>query len=148
MGRFDHLPTLNGGLDQQRRATPKAGLVSRLEAKTADERNDKKLEKVFRRDVIKRDGKVCRHCKRGVLVTMEHVPERLEVHHIHGRLGVLRFEPSAALVVCCACHEQLTGAVGKPKLFIVGTAKQMFTAADRRRYLDARKPLQFQEAAQ
>lgn len=100
-------------------------------------------EKTFRNTVWTRDKSICRCCGRKVQKVMGRVPERGEVHHIHGRGKDLRFEDRAALLLCLQCHERVTGRVND-KLIIV--ASQTFTMHDRE-YTDARHPVAFQKAA-
>lgn len=78
--------------------------------------------KAFKAAVRKRDGKTCRACGRKVEYVLERVGSRGEVHHIHGRTGLLRFESRAALQACGACHDQLTGELGGAKLLILPIA--------------------------
>lgn len=54
-----------------------------------------------------RDGGLCRHCGRKVLKTMQAVPSRGEVHHIHGRnvAPADRYNPKAAVLLCLLCHK-------------------------------------------
>lgn len=116
---------------------------SRLELAAEEKKFTVVDEKAFRKAVIDRDGKVCRCCGRKVIATMARVPERLEVHHIHGRRGDLRYEPLAALVLCLTCHEKVTGRVNE-KVVIVAT--KTFVMRERE-YTDARAPVIFKRAA-
>jgi hypothetical protein len=101
-------------------------------------------EQAFRKTVIDRDGYFCRCCGRKVIKTLARVAERLEVHHIHGRTGDLRFEDRAALVTCCACHERLTGRVNQHRMVIIPT-KTFETRQGV--FSDARYPVVFKESA-
>lgn len=93
---------------------------TRLEEKESKAPLTRVDEKAFRKAVIERDGKHCRCCGRKVIQTLERVPNRREIHHIHGRRGALRFESRCAILVCCKCHERCTGKV-KDKLVIIAT---------------------------
>lgn len=114
------LPTLADMAAARRgRSNPKG--QTRLERTVAQRPVTKGAEQTFRKTVIDRDGYVCRCCTRKVIATMARVPERLEVHHIHGRTGDLRFDPRAALVTCASCHEKLTGKVNQHRLVLLAT---------------------------
>ncbi len=127
---------------RHRRATPKG--PTRLQAKMAEKKLTLVDEKTFRGEVHKRDGLYCRCCGRKVIVTIAHVPERREVHHIHGRTGDLRFEVRAAVQICLACHQKVTGRVGQARLVIVAT--RTFTTRQGT-FTDATYPVLFKEVA-
>lgn len=93
----------------------------------------------FRREVWARDKNRCRCCGRKVQKIISRVPERGEVHHIHGRTGDLRFEAKAALLLCLQDHERVTGKVND-KLVIVPTK---FFEINGERYTDARAVVTF-----
>jgi hypothetical protein len=115
---FDDLPTL-GELQARPRASQKG--KTRLE-EAMDARTLTRVDaKAFRAAVIARDGYRCRCCGRKVIKTVALVPERLEVHHIHGRVGDLAFEDKAALVSCASCHQKLTGKVNAHRVIIIPT---------------------------
>lgn len=116
---------------------------SRLQARKAKKPLTYVDEKAFRKAVIGRDGKFCRRCKRMVTACVERVPERLEVHHVHGRRGDLRFEPKAALILCCECHEKVTGRVNE-KIIIVPTKTWLYQG---RELTDARFKVRFEKVA-
>lgn len=99
----------------------------------------KVTDKDFKHEVWIRDKNRCRCCGRKVLKTISRVPERGEVHHIHGRRGDLRFEPRAALLLCLSDHERVTGKVND-KLHIV--ASKTFELKGET-YTDARQPVTF-----
>lgn len=139
---FDNLPTL-AEMDAQRSGKPIPKGKSRLE----ESRDDKKLtvvtERDFKHDVWTRDDGHCRCCGRKVIKTLARVDERGEVHHIHGRTGDLRFEARAAVLVCCKCHERLTGRVND-RLGIM--ASKTFTTTQGT-FMDARSTLRFRKVA-
>jgi hypothetical protein len=56
-----------------------------------------------------------------VIKSIERIPERGEVNHIHGRTGDLRFDVRAALLMCLRCHERFTGRVNTHRLQIIAT---------------------------
>lgn len=118
---------------------------SRLEQKMAAQPDEKKLEKQFRHNVRKRDKNVCQSCKRDVLVTIERCPEQAQVHHIYGRIGEFRYAAEHAILLCRVCHEKVTGAVNV-RLFLFQKASDMLLVGTQWR-IDARKPVQFMEAA-
>lgn len=139
---FADLPT-KSEIDALRAFKPQPKGKSRLQARAEAKPLTYVDEKAFKQAVIDRDGRFCRRCKRKVFATLERVPTRLEIHHIHGRRGDLRFEPNAALVLCCGCHERVTGKVND-RLVIVAT--KTFTIRDRE-YTDARFKVQFEKVA-
>lgn len=99
-------------------------------------------EQAFRKEVIDRDGYVCRCCGQKVIKTLASIRERLEVHHIHGRTGDLRFEAKSAIVTCNFCHQRLTGRINERRLFVVPTQ----TYSTRQGvFANARFPLVFKE---
>lgn len=116
---------------------------SRLEKTVADRPLVKVDDKTFKLTVRTRDKNRCRWCERKVLVTMARVPERAEVHHIHGRGKDLRFEDKAAICLCAQCHEKVTGKVNE-KWIIVAT--KTFKMRDQE-YTDAREKVMFQRVA-
>ena len=99
--------------------------------------------KEFRQEVWRRDKKRCRCCGRKVQQILGRVPERGEVHHIHGRGKDLRFEARAALLLCLGCHEKVTGKVNE-KLVIVPS--KTFTMRNHE-YTDACAPVAFKRVA-
>lgn len=117
---------------------------TRVEAKADAKPLEVVDEKKFRAEVWHRDQNRCRCCGRKVIKTLARVPERGEVHHIHGRVGDLRYEVRAALLLCLRDHERVTGRVNQHRLVIVAT--KTFTTKQGT-FTDARKPVTFQEAA-
>ena len=136
------LPTL-AEMNAKPRPCPKD--QTRLEAKQAEAKDDRKAEARFLSIVRTRDKMRCRCCARKVVVTLTLCPERAEVHHLHGRLGSFRFDDRFALLLCCACHERVTGKVND-RLFIVQKAKDMFAGPEGRSLIDGRRPVMFKEA--
>lgn len=120
---------------------------TRLEQRMADDQRVVVTEAGFKKTVWTRDRYRCRCCVRQVVKTPAAVPERGEVHHIHGRGGELRFEDRAALLLCLRCHERVTGKVND-KLVIVGV--RFFDLTDKtgpHRYIDARAAVTFRRVA-
>lgn len=101
-------------------------------------------EKDFKAQVWKRDQKRCRCCERKVVKSIERIPNRGEVNHIHGRTGDLRFEVRAAILMCLQCHERFTGRVNKHRLQIL--ASKTFTIRQGT-FTDATFPVTFKEIA-
>lgn len=135
-----NLPTL-AEVEALRRGKPISKGATRLE-KVVDERKLTKVtDKDFKKEIWSRDKARCRCCGRKVLKTISRVPERGEVHHCHGRRGDLRFESRAALLLCLADHERVTGKVND-KLHIV--ASKTFELKGEK-YTDARHPVTFKE---
>jgi hypothetical protein len=101
-------------------------------------------ERTFKAIVWKRDDSHCRKCRRKVVKGLiKRVPERGEVNHIHGRLGDLRFEDRAALLLCLSCHELVTGKVNERWVIL---ATKTFKIGERE-YTDARFPVVFRRVA-
>lgn len=94
---------------------------TRLQKKAAEDKDDRKAEAKWRAEVWKRDGGCCRWCHREVRKCLELVPTRGECHHVVPRVNrQTRWDPRAALLLCAACHERLTGKVNE-KCVIVAT---------------------------
>lgn len=135
------LPTLaHMAAARSGKSFPKA--KSRLEVKADAKPLTRVDEQAFRTEVWTRDKGHCRMCGRKVIKTMARVPERGEVHHLHGRIGILRFEAKSAVLTCCVCHEKLTGRVAERwVLEPTVTVWWWCTLNDGTHYIDARKPL-------
>lgn len=144
-----HLLTFDKGDDAPEKPTigfPKG--ASRLEDTKAAQKQELIDDKAFHREVWTRDKKHCRCCGRKVIKTISRVPERGDVHHIHGRLGDLRFEPRAACLLCAECHEKVTGAVAIKLVIVPATAKGYWSYPGKtEHYIDARKRLNFERVA-
>ena len=140
MSFLDNLPTLN-------ERTYKPGDLLKGKTRLQEHVEQRPLvkvdEKTFRTGVWTRDKSICRCCGRKVQKVLGRVPERGEVHHVHGRGKDLRFEIRAALLVCLICHERVTGRVND-KLIIV--ASKTFTMREHT-YTDATFPVVFQRVA-
>lgn len=139
---IDDLPTM-AEVEVMRRGKPISKGPSRLEIAIEVDRLKVIDEKVFRKAVYDRDGAICRCCGRKVVRTLKRAPERLEIHHIHGRCGDLRLEDKAALVLCLQCHERVTGRVND-RLAIVPTKTFLFKG---RELTDARALVYFKKVA-
>lgn len=125
------------------RRGPIAKGPSRLDVKTADDRDEARDEKAWRKACITRDGKVCRRCQRVVVVQLELAPNRLEVHHVAGRADrAVRWDVRNGIVVCATCHGLLT----RHLLFILQAAKHLFTVGSQT-YLNASKKVTFSDKA-
>lgn len=128
----------------QQKATPKASMRAAAAAiEKATARDERKAEDQFKREVYTRDKGRCRCCDRPVKRTIENISERAERHHLHGRIGVLRYLARAAILVCRDCHRRLTGEVND-KLVVVPT--KYFTVKGQR-LMDGAKPVRFEKAA-
>lgn len=115
---------------------------SRLDVRKEEIKADANQEPKFKAAVWKRDKSLCRCCGRKVEKKLELAPDRGEVNHLHGRLGKLRYEVRAALLMCAECHEELTGTVGRPKLVCKPTRTfRLLTKSGWKRYTDARYPV-------
>lgn len=131
-------------VEAMRRGKPIEKGKTRLEIKVEKTPLTKIDEKDFKAEVWKRDGKRCRCCLRKVIKSIERIPNRGEVNHIHGRTGDLRFEVRAAILMCLTCHERFTGRVNKHRLQII--ASKTFTIRQGT-FTDATFPVTFKEAA-
>lgn len=141
MGAFEDLPTL-AEVQAARAGQPIPKGRSRLEVREAADKLTVVDDKTFRLTVCKRDRYRCRVCSRKVLVTLKAVPERCEVHHLHGRAGDLRFDDKHAVCTCLKCHKRLTGQIGGARLIAIGT-KHITT--DKGTFIDARAPIVWRE---
>jgi hypothetical protein len=140
MGILDNLPTL-AEVEAMRRGKPIAKGSTRLQDTVKERKLTTVTAKDFKHAVWTRDKNRCRCCGRKVLKTISRVPERGEVHHVHGRTGDLRFEANTALLLCLACHERVTGKVND-KLVIVPTK---FVELRGDKFTDARAVVTFRE---
>ncbi len=132
------LPTA-AEVEAARAGRPIAKGPTRLE-KTVEARPLVKVDdKAFKAFVWHRDRKRCRWCGRKVQQVMGRVPERGEVHHIHGRGGDLRFEPHTALLLCLKDHERVTGRVSEK--WAIEATKTLTIRGQV--YTDARHPVKF-----
>jgi 5-methylcytosine-specific restriction endonuclease McrA len=134
---LSNLPTL-AEVERSRRGKALAKGPTRLERAMDARKFTKADEQKFRDTVWHRDKGQCRCCGRKVLKMMGRVENRGEVHHIHGRLGDLRCEPRAALLLCLACHERVTGRVNESRVKLIGTK-----TFNKGAYTDARYPVVF-----
>lgn len=127
----------------RRKAGPILKGPTRLE-KTIEDRPLVKIDgKTFKTAVWVRDKSHCRKCGRKVEKVLGRVPERGEVHHIHGRGGDLRFEPNHALLLCLLDHERVTGRLNE-KWVIVPSQTLL---VDGQQLTDARHPVEFKRVA-
>ncbi len=112
---------------------------SRLQ-ETKDEKTLTKVdEKAFKGSVWYRDRNRCRCCGRKVIKTISRVPNRGEIHHIHGRGKDLRFEVKAAILLCLEDHEKVTGRVAMK--YVIVPTKQFTMRGDT--FTDASYPVSF-----
>lgn len=78
--------------------------------KVLDRIAEKRAREVKRRAFIKavweRDEGLCRHCGRVVIKSLEHVPNRGEVHHRRGRnvMPSNRYNVNEAVLLCLLHH--------------------------------------------
>lgn len=145
---LDKLPSAID-VEAERAGKPLPKGKSRLEQKAEAKPLTKVDEKAFKAEVWTRDEGRCRKCARKVLKTLARVPERGEVHHLHGRRGDLRFEAKSAILTCATCHEQLTGRVSEKWVAVPATKGVWWwsTHSDGTRWIDARKRLRFERVA-
>lgn len=138
------LSTLNGR-SRERYATAKHAIPTRLDERTADQRDGKAAEKTWRKGCIARDGKICRCCERKVVQQLALAPERLEVHHVAGRVDqAVRWDLRNGIVLCSECHEKVT----RHLLFILQAARSLFTVeGSTKAYINASKKVTFSPKA-
>ena len=137
-----NLPTL-AEMDAERRGKPIPKGASRLQDTQAQKKLDVIDERKFKTDVWTRDKGRCRQCGRKVVKGLARIPERGEVHHLHGREGDLRFESRCAMLACLSCHEKLTGKVNE-KWIVVGTTFWMLHG---QKVISANAKLKFERVA-
>lgn len=142
MGAFAKLPTA-ATVAASRRGKPISKGPTRLEVRIATLPITAQDDRTFRTAVWNRDRYHCRRCKKPVMRTLARVPERGEVHHVHGRVGDLKLEIRAALLLCLVCHERVTGRIQGKRLVIV--ASQTFTTTQGT-FTDARATVRFRAA--
>lgn len=135
---FARLPTVEE-VAAARLGKPILKGTSRLQATIAARPLTKVDEKEFKRIVRLRDRHRCRMCGRKVRYVVERVPERGEVHHVHGKVGDLKFEDRCALLLCLEDHERCTGRVNE-KYVIVPTKTIVLRGET---CTDARAPVSF-----
>lgn len=146
MSVADHLtikPPTMAEVAAEREGKPLSKGVSRLEKQAAAKPLTKVTDAQFKATVWERDKGRCRRCGRKVKKQMPRDPLRGEVHHLHGRLGVLRHEDRCALLLCASDHEKVTGAVNV-KVVIVATKT---LEIDGRTLTDARAKVKFEVIA-
>jgi hypothetical protein len=141
MGALAKLPTL-AEVQADRTGPLWKTPTGRLDAADAKEKDDAKLLEQWRRQVKTRDRGRCRVCGVKTIATMELDPKRGEAHHIVSRADKsVRYDVRNGLHVCLRDHRRFKG----HRLHVVGTAAQMFVAANGKSYLDASWPLTFKE---
>lgn len=125
------------------RATPKHEIPTKLAEKTAADRNEKRDERLWRKGCIKRDGKVCRCCDCVVVPQLELAANRLEVHHVAGRVDqTVRWDVRNGIVLCFECHSKIT----ERRLWILQAARFLFRIGQKT-YIHAGKKVTFSEKA-
>lgn len=140
------LPTM-AEVDASRIGKPIAKGKTRLDGVIADTRDEKADERRWRKAVIKRDGHICRCCKRHVVAQLAIAANRLEVHHVAPRADqAVRWDDRNGMVVCSECHEKLTPHSGKLAFVILQAAKFLFTIGSKT-YINAAEKVTFKEKA-
>lgn len=135
------LPTLD---EMQRIRRPNQKGESRLQKKVKDAKDETKAERTWKAAVWKRDGGQCRWCRRIVRRVLDLCPDRGEVHHVSGRVVVaIRWDPRNGILLCCACHERITGKVSEKHVI---ESKHTFQVEEIA-YINADKPVKFKRVA-
>lgn len=82
---------------------PRARVLDRIQAK----REAEAKRRAFIKAVWLRDEGRCRHCGRVVIKTLDHDPQRGEVHHRRGRNVTPedRYNVNAAVLLCLKDHK-------------------------------------------
>lgn len=72
----------------------------------AEKRENEAKRRAFIKAVWERDEGLCRHCGRVVIKSLEHVPNRGEVHHRRGRNVAPqdRYNVNEAVLLCLKDH--------------------------------------------
>lgn len=136
------MPTL-AEVAASRKGKPIPKGASRLQLTVAAKNLTVVDDRTFKREVRERDRHQCRKCGRKVVQCVARIPERGEVHHVHGRRGDLRFETRAALLLCLSCHEQVTGRVNERWIIL---ASKTFTIRQGE-FTNASYPVSFERVA-
>lgn len=139
---FPHLKTLDQ-VAAERAGKPIGKGDSRLQDRTAEDREAEKADEKFRRDIYRLDKGVCRCCGRKVARKIRRDVEQAQIHHVAGRVGTLRLDLRNGMCLCAACHERVTGKVNE-RLEVVGTK---FFRLDGKRLINARAPVTFRRVA-
>ena len=144
MGALDRLPTL-AQVAASRVGKPIGKGVSRLDAATAEDKDDAKKLRQWAAEVKARDAGICRVCGVQTIVTCELDERRGENHHIVSRTNpVTRYDRRNGLHLCGRCHRRFKART----LFVVPRLSQMFKAGrglSAKWYLNADLPLRFTE---
>lgn len=136
------LPTLSEMHDQWAgKPLPKG--KSRLQERVAQQPLIVVDDAAFKAEVRKRDHHRCRMCHRKVVYVTRRQPDRGEVHHLHGKLGDLKFEAKSALLLCLVCHEKCTGRVAEK--WVIFPTRQF--ELNGQKYTDARYEVRFERVA-
>lgn len=130
-------------VDVMRRGQPIPKGPTRLELKTAADKDEKRDERLWRKACLKRDGKICRCCGRVVVAQLELTANRLEVHHVAGRADqAVRWDVRNGIVLCSECH----GKVTEHRLWILQAARFLFKIG-LKTYVNAAKKVTFSAKA-
>ena len=117
---------------------------SRLQVKTAQRKDEAKLEQVWKAAVWKRDCDKCRWCQRKVVRSLELKPERGECHHILSRaVQAVRWDRRNGILLCSTHHELLTGKVSE-KYVVVSTSSFILDGIS---YFNGDQPMTFKRVA-
>ncbi len=140
---WQRTPSLNDR-QTERYAKAKHEIPTKLAEKTASDKDEKRDERAWKKACIKRDGKICRCCKRVVVPQLELAANRLEVHHVAGRADqVVRWDARNGIVLCAGCHGNIT----ERRLWILQAARLLFKADNGKTYINASKKVTFSEKA-
>lgn len=113
---------------------------TRREEKDARRKNDEKQIDAWRKAVTKRDGLICRWCRRTVVETLTCCPEQAQTHHATPREHwPTRHDPRNGIRLCGTCHDRITGTVGEKAIIVASATFRL----DGRAYPDMSKPVHF-----
>lgn len=135
------LPTLDA---RGRCATPKHAMTTTREDTGRERKLDERELAKWRKGVTKRDGMICRWCRREVVATLENIPTQAQTHHATPREHrPTRYDVRNGIRLCGTCHDRVTGTVGEKAIIV---ALKTFTL-DGREYPDMSKAVQFKRVA-
>lgn len=143
MTLFPQLETLDQ-VQARRAGKPIPKGESRLQQAAKDDKDERKAEAAWKKEIWKRDGGQCRWCRRRVEQRIDLVPTRGECHHVSGRVvRDIRWDRRNGLLLCATCHERVTGKVAEKHVI---ESKHTFTV-EGVAYINADKRVKFTRIA-
>lgn len=137
------LPATLNSRQTERYAEAKSEMDTRLDVKSAKDKDDEKQLDAWRKGLRLRAKGRCQHCGIKTVKTLALDPKRGEGHHLVGRADkALRYDLRNGLHLCLKCHTAITTG----KLFVQQLAKHLFKLGDRT-LVNGAKPVTFTEKA-